>query len=75
MNHTKKMIAPIVIASLMLLYYIGIVLLFLFVEGIPFSLKLVMIAGPLAICGVTIGVLVSRIKEIEGGEEDDLSKY
>ncbi len=75
MNHTKKMIAPIIIASLMLLYYIGIVLLFLLVNGVPFVLKVVMIAGPLAICGVTIGVLVSRIKEIEGGEEDDLSKY
>ncbi len=75
MNHTKKMVAPVVIASLMLLYYIGVVLLFLLVGGIPFAVKLLMIVGPLAICGVTIGVLVSRIKEIEGGEEDDLSKY
>jgi len=75
MNHTKKMIAPVIIASLMLLYYIGIILLFLIVEEIPFAVKLLMIVGPLAICGVTIGVLVSRIKEIEGGEEDDLSKY
>ncbi|MBQ8316417.1 MAG: hypothetical protein IJ427_08585 [Lachnospiraceae bacterium] len=75
MSHTKKMIAPIIIAALMLLYYIGIVLLFLFVDGVPLALKLLMVAGPLAICGVTIGVLVSRIREIEGGEEDDLSKY
>lgn len=75
MNHTKKMIAPVIIASLMLLYYIGIILLFLIVEEIPLAVKLLMILGPLAICGVTIGVLVSRIKEIEGGEEDDLSKY
>lgn len=74
-NHTKKMIAPVIIASLMLLYYIGIILLFLFVGGIPLAMKLLMVLGPLAICGVTIGVLVSRIKEIEGGEEDDLSKY
>ena len=75
MNHTKKMIAPIIIASLMLLYYIGITLLFLIVEEIPFAVKLLMLVGPLAICGVTIGVLISRIREIKGGEEDDLSKY
>ncbi len=75
MNHTKKMIAPVIIASLMLLYYIGVVLLFLFVGGIPLAVKLLMTLGPLAVCGVTIGVLISRIREIEGGEEDDLSKY
>ena len=75
MEHTKKMIAPVIIAALMLFYYIGVILLFLFVEEIPFAVKLFMIVGPLAVCGVTIGVLDSRIKEIEGGEDDDLSKY
>ena len=29
----------------------------------------------LALSGVMLGVLVSRIKEIRSGEEDDLSKY
>lgn len=75
MNHTKKMIAPIIITVLMVLYYVGIVVLFLCVEEIPFGVKALMIVGPLAVCGVMIGVLISRIKEIKGGEEDDLSKY
>lgn len=75
MNHTKKMIAPIIITVLMVLYYVGIVVLFLCVEEIPFGVKALMIVIPLALCGVMIGVLISRIKEIKGGEEDDLSKY
>ncbi len=75
MNHTKKMIAPIIITTLMVLYYAGMVVLFLCVRGIPFWAKALMVIAPLAVCGVMVGVLVSRIKEIRGGEEDDLSKY
>ena len=75
MNHTKKMIAPIIITALMVLYYVGMVVLFLCVGDIPFWAKTVLVIAPLAVCGVMIGVLVSRIKEIRGGEEDDLSKY
>lgn len=75
MNHGKKMIAPIIITVLLVLYYLGIVALFVFEPGIPFGAKLAMIIIPLAVCGVMIGVCISRIKEIQGGEEDDLSKY
>ncbi len=75
MNHGKKMIAPIIITILLVLYYLGIVALFVFEPGIPFGAKLTMIIIPLAVCGVMIGVCISRIKEIQGGEEDDLSKY
>jgi len=75
MNHGKKMLAPIIITILLVLYYGGIIALFVFEPGIPFGAKLVMIIIPLAFCGVMIGVCISRIKEIKGGEEDDLSKY
>lgn len=75
MNHTKKMIAPIIITALIVLYYGGIALLFMLITGIPFGVKVLLIVVPLAISGIMIGVLVSRIREITGGEEDDLSKY
>lgn len=75
MDHGKKMIAPIVISSIIVLYYVGIIVLFICIPGIPLIAKMLMISIPLLLSAVMIGVLVSRIKEIQGGEEDDLSKY
>lgn len=75
MDHGKKMIAPIVISSIIVLYYVGIIVLFICIPGIPLIAKMLMILIPLLLSAVMIGVLVSRIKEIQGGEEDDLSKY
>lgn len=75
MNHWKKMIAPIVAALVIILYYIGIAVVFAKISGIPAVIKILMVVIPLALAGVMIGVLISRIKEIQGGEEDDLSQY
>ena len=75
MNHWKKMIAPIVVALVITLYYIGIVVFFVKIPGIPTLIKVLMVVIPLALAVVMIGVLISRIKEIKGGEEDDLSQY
>lgn len=69
------MLAPVIITVIMVLYYGGISILFMLTEGIPLWAKLLMIIIPLLLVGVMIGVLVSRIKEIRSGEEDDLSKY
>lgn len=74
-NHKKKMIAPIIITILFVLYYAGITALFLFTDEFSMLVKLLLIIIPLALAGVMIGVLISRIKEIRSGEEDDLSKY
>lgn len=74
-KHGKKMVAPIIIALLFVLYYLGITVLFFYIEGIPGWMKVLLAVIPLAFAGVVIGVLVSRIKEIRSGEEDDLSKY
>ena len=72
-SHKKKMIAPIVITVVMLLYYV-----------MYFTLLLDALVGvwlwlfglvPLALAGVTIAVCVDRIREIRKGEEDDLSQY
>lgn len=74
-NHGKKMAAPIVIAVLFVLYYVGIAALFFVTDGIPVWARILMVVVPLALAGVMIGVLISRINEIRSGEEDDLSKY
>ncbi|RKI89516.1 hypothetical protein D7V94_17795 [Parablautia intestinalis] len=75
MKHGKKMIAPIIVTIIMLLYYIGIAATFLIIRGIPLQVKALMVVIPLLSGAVMVGVLASRIREIEGGEEDDLSKY
>lgn len=68
------MIAPIVITILLVLYYLGFFLLCIFIP-MQLWIKLLMGLVPLGIAGVSIFVLVERIKEIRSGEEDDLSKY
>ena len=69
----KKMIAPIVVTCLMVLYYIvyfGFLIALL--EGIwKYALGIL----PLAFSAVMIKVCIERIQEIKKGEEDDLSQY
>jgi hypothetical protein len=68
------MIAPIVIGTAVILYY---TIFFLTVIHLPMPIYLKLIFGivPILLSGVMISVVWSRIKEIKGGEEDDLSKY
>ena len=73
-EHGKKMIAPIVITVLIVLYIL-VLTAFLLYFKLPRFVNLAGILGSLAVIGLMIGVLVSRIKEIRSGEEDDLSKY
>ena len=75
MDHGKKMIAPIVIAVLFVLYYIGIVVFFMTIPGVPAIARVLLIVIPIILAAVMLGVLISRIREIKGGEEDDLSQY
>lgn len=73
MKKSKKMIAPILISVIIILYYVlyfGILMALL--GGIW---KYVLGIVPLLFAGVMIKVCVERIKEIKEGEEDDLSKY
>ena len=72
-EHKKKMIAPIVVTILMVLYYVvyfGV--LITVVEGIW---KYVLGIIPLIFSAVMVKVCIERINEIKKGEEDDLSKY
>ena len=72
-NHIKKMIAPIVVAVLLILYfalYFGLLITML--EGVwRYALGII----PLLLAAGIFTVLVERIKEIKKGEEDDISKY
>ncbi|MBQ3515866.1 MAG: hypothetical protein IJA29_01450 [Lachnospiraceae bacterium] len=73
MKKSKKMIAPILISVIIILYYVlyfGILIALL--GGIW---KYVLGIVPLLFVCVMIKVCVERIKEIKEGEEDDLSKY
>ena len=67
-SHKKKMLAPIMI----LYYIIYFGLLISLLEGIH---KYVLGIFPLIFSIVIIKVCIERIKEIKGGEEDDISKY
>ena len=67
------MIAPIVVAAVMIIYfafYFG--LLIFTIDGI---MKYLLGIIPLLLSAVILTVCVERIKEIKKGEEDDLSKY
>ncbi len=75
MNHLKKMIAPIIITVIVVLYFLIYALPLLLLDEVPGLVKILVTLIPLLLSGVMIGVLISRIKEIKGGEEDDLSNY
>ena len=75
MKHMKKMIAPIIITILIIIYFIGMGLSMTAISGLPFLYKVLYIGGPLILAIVMIAVLIGRIKEIRSGEEDDLGKY
>jgi hypothetical protein len=69
----NKMVAPIIITILMVLYYVvyfGFLISLL--EGIwKYALGII----PIVFSAVSIYVCMDRIREIKEGFEDDLSKY
>ena len=72
-EHGKKMIAPIIITILSVLYY---AFYFTIIIALPVGIwKLFLGIIPVVLAVIMIYVCVQRIKEIEEGEEDDLSKY
>lgn len=72
-NHKKKMVAPIVVTIIMIIYYaIYFGFLISLLEGVwKYALGII----PFAFAVLMIKVCIERIKEIQEGEEDDLSKY
>ncbi len=78
-NNTKKKIAPVVITILFLLY-IGPIVAFLlmaatWIDGGFTPFILLYAAGGGAVIAGIITALSQRLKEIDGGEEEDAKKY
>ena len=72
-EHKQKMIAPIVVTVLLILYYVvyfGVLITLL--GGIW---KYILGILPIAFAAVTVKVCIERIMEIRKGEEDDISQY
>ena len=82
-KNTKKKIAPVVIAILVVVYVLPLVAMAAYAAGLlgseggwgvlPFLLLYAAVGG-----AVIVGVLAAmaqRLKEIDGGEEDEASKY
>ena len=72
--HWKKMIAPIIITIVFLVFlafYIA-----LLVKATAMQPLLILLAIPLVLLGVgMVYVLFTRLREIRSGEEDDLGNY
>lgn len=70
----KKIIAPIIIT--IILIFVELIYLGIYIALIPWIwLKIILAVIPLGSIGVTIYVLIERIREVRSGEEDDLSQY
>jgi hypothetical protein len=73
-EHLNKKIAPIIVVICLTGYYIiGVTILTKL--NLPNIIIIIAIIVSILITIITIAVLVERIKEINGGEEDDLGKY
>ena len=72
-SQKKKMIAPIIITVIMILYYIAYFgFLISLIDGFW---KYILGVIPLVFSGIMIYVCIERINEIKKGEEDDISKF
>ena len=72
-NKRKKIIAPIIITILVIIYYIAYFgLLISFFTGIW---KYILGIVPVVFSILMVRVCLERIIEIKEGEEDDISKY
>ena len=71
--HRKKMIAPIVVSVIMILYYV--VYFGFLITLLPGVWKYVLGIIPFVFSVLILKVCIERINEIRKGEEDDISKY
>ena len=74
-KNTKKLIAPIIITVLLIIYYFIYLWMGVSINEMPMIMKIIVIIFAVGLIGLTIYMLFERIGEIKGGEEDDLSKY
>lgn len=82
-NHNRKKIAPVVIAVLVVAYIAPLLAMVAYAAGllgaeggwgvVPFLLLYAAVGGAV-IVGV-LSAMTQRLREIDGGEEDEASKY
>jgi len=73
-KHGKKMIAPILITIIFLLYLFAYVALIVMTAAD--TLMVILFGIPVLLLGIgMVYVLYTRIREIRSGEEDDLDNY
>ena len=73
-SHAKKMIAPIIITILFLLYLA--VYGMLLIKAAMAEPQAILLGVPLVLLGIgMVYTLFTRIREIRSGEEDDLINY
>ena len=73
-SHGKKMIAPIIITILFLLYLV--VYGMLLIKAAMAEPQAILLGVPLVLLGIgMVYTLFTRIREIRSGEEDDLINY
>jgi len=70
----KKTIAPVIVTLILSIYFLSIGITF-YKFNIPNIIKLTVVIASVIFTAVIVGVFVQRLKEIKGGEEDDLGKY
>lgn len=73
-KYINKIIAPIIISLLMIVYVAFYFTILIYTIQFLY-LKILFGIIPIALIGAMVYTLIQRIKEIKGGEEDDLSKY
>lgn len=74
----KRYIAPIIITVLAVIYFLFITVCFVcaaLFEGLSIIEFLLMLFIPVGAAALTVYMLIQRIHEIRGGEEDEASKY
>ncbi len=71
----NKKIAPIVIGILLGAYYLLVFVMCAYLAMVDSIFALILVVIPTLLLGLIIYVVKQRLKEIDGGEEDDLSKY
>ena len=74
-NQNKKMIMPVVIVVLIVVFTIVNVIMPILFLGLSLLLRAVFFVATIAVIVIAIHVLRERIKEIRSGQEDDLGKY
>ena len=73
----KRYIAPVLITIAAVIYLGAMVFAFVaaLLDGLPFILFLLLATIPAGIAGGIVYMLIQRIREIQGGEEDEAGKY